>query len=63
MIKSKKQHFCCVETKQLQGGKVIARSYYDAVRESEEEYTITNEKEHVDFSATRDELLSCGYLC
>lgn len=63
MIKKKQQHFFCVETKDIGLGHVNAKGYYDAVRENENEYTITNEKENVNFRATREELLSCGYLC
>lgn len=63
MIKSKKQRFCCVETKDLKFGHVNNKVYYEASRESETEYIITNEKENVEFRATREELLSCGYLC
>lgn len=63
MIKSKKQHFCCVETKQLKGGSVTSRTYYDVIRESETEYTVMDEKEGLEFTASREELLSCGYLC
>ena len=63
MIKSKKQHFCCVETKELSGGRVMEKINYDVVRESEDEYTVSSEKEHVCFKASRSELLSCGYLC
>lgn len=63
MIKSKKQRFCCVETKELKGGKVTERVYYDVVRESEEEYTVSLENGSGVFSASREELLSCGYLC
>lgn len=62
MIKTKKQKFCCVETKKLAGGEVHAKSYYEAIRENELEYTISGEKIE-SFRATREELLSCGYLC
>jgi|GEM_PF-2879886 len=63
MIKTKKQHFCCVETKDIGLGHVNAKVYYEALRENETEYIISNEKEKVEFRATREELLSCGYLC
>ncbi|MBR6328488.1 MAG: hypothetical protein IKR68_02450 [Lachnospiraceae bacterium] len=63
MIKSKKQHFCCIESKQLSFGAVEAREYFEAIRENETEYRITSEDGKKDFRATREELLSCGYLC
>lgn len=62
MIKSKKQRFCCVETKQIRGTTLTANEYYSANRENENEYTISSEKLSA-FRATREELLSCGYLC
>lgn len=63
MIKSKKQRFCCVETQRFDGVTLQAKSYYEAVRENESEYTISNEKEHVLIRLTREQLLGCGYLC
>lgn len=62
MIKSKKQHFCCVESKKLAFGEVEAKKYYDAIRDSETEYIISGEGID-EFRATRQELLDCGYLC
>ncbi len=63
MIKTKKQHFYCVESKELSYGSVITKEYYEAFRENETEYRIVNTEAGKDFRATREELLSCGYLC
>ncbi len=63
MIKKKQQRFFCVQTKDLFMGHVEKDVYYNAVRESEDEYTITDQEGKGEFKAGREELLSCGYLC
>lgn len=63
MIRSKQQHFYCVESKELSFGQVTAKEYYEAFRENETEYRIVNTETGKEFRAVRDELLSCGYLC